>query len=63
MRRLKGLFNRANVTQRELSIMRGICSAIQGKNLNVKKDAFCKGLLHAESCRLTFVKNSLTSCS
>jgi len=33
MRRLKGLFNRANVTQRELSIVRGICSAIQGKKL------------------------------
>jgi tRNA (cytidine32/uridine32-2'-O)-methyltransferase len=31
MRRLKGLFNRANVTQRELSIVRGICSAIQDK--------------------------------
>lgn len=31
MRRLKGLFNRAKVTQRELSIVRGICSAIQGK--------------------------------
>ncbi len=33
MRRLKGLFNRAKVTQRELSIVRGICSAIQGKKL------------------------------
>jgi tRNA (cytidine32/uridine32-2'-O)-methyltransferase len=31
MRRLKGLFNRANVTQRELSIVRGICSAIQDR--------------------------------
>ena len=31
MRRLKGLFNRAKVTQRELSIVRGICSAIQDK--------------------------------
>ncbi|VAW52408.1 tRNA (cytidine(32)/uridine(32)-2'-O)-methyltransferase [hydrothermal vent metagenome] len=31
MHRLKGLFNRANVTQRELSIVRGICSAMQGK--------------------------------
>ncbi len=31
MRRLKGLFNRANTTQRELSIVRGICSAIQDK--------------------------------
>ena len=31
MHRLKGLFNRANVTQRELSIVRGICSAIQDK--------------------------------
>ncbi len=29
MHRLKGLFNRANVTQRELSIVRGICSAIE----------------------------------
>ena len=33
MRRLKGLFNRADVTQRELSIMRGICSAIQDKKV------------------------------
>ena len=31
MRRLKGLFNRAATTQRELSIVRGICSAIQDK--------------------------------
>jgi tRNA C32,U32 (ribose-2'-O)-methylase TrmJ len=31
MRRLKGLFNRANTTQREVSIVRGICSAMQGK--------------------------------
>ena len=31
MHRLKGLFNRAHVTQRELSIVRGICSAIQDK--------------------------------
>ena len=31
MRRLKGLFNRAGTTQRELSIIRGICSAIQDK--------------------------------
>lgn len=31
MRRLKGLFNRAGTTQREASIVRGICSAIQGK--------------------------------
>jgi len=31
MRRLKGLFNRANVTQREISIIRGICAAIQDK--------------------------------
>jgi tRNA (cytidine32/uridine32-2'-O)-methyltransferase len=31
MRRLKGLFNRAETTQRELSIIRGICSAIQDK--------------------------------
>lgn len=31
MRRLRGLFNRAQITQRELSIVRGICSAIQGK--------------------------------
>lgn len=31
MRRLKGLFNRAATTQRELSIVRGICSAIQEK--------------------------------
>lgn len=31
MRRLKGLFNRAKTTQREVSIVRGICSAIQGK--------------------------------
>jgi tRNA (cytidine32/uridine32-2'-O)-methyltransferase len=33
MRRLKGLFNRANTTQREVSIFRGICSAIQGKKI------------------------------
>lgn len=31
MRRLKGLFNRAATTQRELSIIRGICSLIQDK--------------------------------
>ncbi len=31
MRRLKSLFNRAATTQREVSIFRGICSAIQGK--------------------------------
>ena len=31
MRRLKGLFNRANITQREVSIIRGICSAMQAK--------------------------------
>jgi len=33
MRRLKGLFNRADTTQREVSIFRGICSAIQGKKI------------------------------
>jgi len=33
MRRLKGLFNRAGTTQRELSIVRGICSAIQDKKI------------------------------
>jgi len=31
MRRLKGLFNRAETTQREVSIIRGICAAVQGK--------------------------------
>ena len=31
MRRLKGLFNRAGTTQREVAIIRGICSAIQGE--------------------------------
>lgn len=31
MRRLKGLFNRAATTQREVAILRGICSSIQGK--------------------------------
>ncbi len=31
MRRLKGLFNRASTTKREVSIIRGICSAMQGK--------------------------------
>jgi tRNA (cytidine32/uridine32-2'-O)-methyltransferase len=31
MRRLKSLFNRAETTQREVSIFRGICSAIQEK--------------------------------
>ncbi|MCG6939093.1 MAG: tRNA (cytosine(32)/uridine(32)-2'-O)-methyltransferase TrmJ, partial [Gammaproteobacteria bacterium] len=30
MRRLKALFNRAATTQREVAILRGICSAIQG---------------------------------
>ncbi len=33
MRRLKGLFNRASTTRREVSIIRGICSAMQGKKL------------------------------
>jgi tRNA (cytidine32/uridine32-2'-O)-methyltransferase len=36
MRRLKGLFNRANTTQREVSIVRGICSAMQGKKNHPK---------------------------
>jgi tRNA (cytidine32/uridine32-2'-O)-methyltransferase len=31
MRRLKGFFKRANTTQREVGIFRGICSAIVGK--------------------------------
>jgi tRNA (cytidine32/uridine32-2'-O)-methyltransferase len=31
MRRLKSFFKRANTTQREVSIFRGICSAIQGR--------------------------------
>jgi len=31
MRRLKGMFIRANTTQREVSIFRGICAAIEGK--------------------------------
>ena len=31
MRRLKGLFNRSNTTQREVGILRGVCSAIQAK--------------------------------
>ena len=31
MRRLKALFSRAETTRREVSIIRGICSAIQGK--------------------------------
>ncbi len=31
MRRLKALYNRADLTQREVAIMRGICSAMQGK--------------------------------
>ena len=31
MRRLKGLFSRAETTQREVSIIRGICAAVQGK--------------------------------
>lgn len=31
MRRLKGLFNRAETTQREVSIVRGICAAIEDK--------------------------------
>ncbi len=33
MRRLKGLFNRASTTKREVSIIRGIYSAMQGKKL------------------------------
>lgn len=33
MRRLRGLFNRASTTRREVSIIRGICSAMQGKKL------------------------------
>jgi tRNA (cytidine32/uridine32-2'-O)-methyltransferase len=33
MRRLKGLFNRAGTTQREVGILRGICSSIQGKSI------------------------------
>ena len=33
MRRLKGLFNRAGTTQRELSIIRGMCSVMQDKKL------------------------------
>jgi len=32
MRRLKGFFKRANTTQREVGIFRGICSAMQKKN-------------------------------
>jgi tRNA (cytidine32/uridine32-2'-O)-methyltransferase len=31
MRRLKGLFNRARVTQREMNILRGVLSAAQGR--------------------------------
>jgi tRNA (cytidine32/uridine32-2'-O)-methyltransferase len=31
LRRLKGLFSRANTTKREVAIIRGICSAIQDK--------------------------------
>ena len=31
MRRLKGLFNRAQTTKREVAILRGIFSAAQGK--------------------------------
>lgn len=30
MRRLKGLFNRARVTQREVAILRGVCKAVIG---------------------------------
>lgn len=33
MRRLKSLFNRANVTRRELALLRGIFSAAQGKKV------------------------------
>jgi tRNA (cytidine32/uridine32-2'-O)-methyltransferase len=32
MRRLKGLFNRTHLTKREVSILRGIYSAVQGRN-------------------------------
>lgn len=38
MRRLKGLFNRAAVTQREVGILRGIYSAILGKSFNRSTD-------------------------
>ncbi len=31
MRRLKGLFNRADLTQREVAILHGICAVIEGK--------------------------------
>jgi tRNA C32,U32 (ribose-2'-O)-methylase TrmJ len=31
MRRLKGLLNRSSTTQREVAILRGICSSIQNK--------------------------------
>lgn len=31
MRRLKGLFNRADLTKREVAILHGICSTIEGK--------------------------------
>jgi TrmH family RNA methyltransferase len=33
MRRLKGLFNRASTTRREVSIIRGICTPMQRKKL------------------------------
>ncbi|HHO59822.1 MAG TPA: RNA methyltransferase [Thiotrichales bacterium] len=33
MRRLKAVFNRAALTQREVAIFRGICSAMQGKKM------------------------------
>ena len=34
MRRIKGIFNRASMTQRETSIIRGICTAIQDRTNN-----------------------------
>lgn len=37
MRRLKGLFNRAQITRREVAILRGIFSAAQGKKAARKK--------------------------
>ena len=38
MRRLKGLFNRANITRREVAILRGVFSAVQKQGLNKKAE-------------------------
>ena len=38
LRRIKGIFNRASMTQREVAIMRGICNSIQGSKRSETED-------------------------